>query len=195
MHILSPPWSVHSIPHPQSILHPLFPHCVPGMLTFMDCINRYPCPLASSWIRPVGCTSGDQRVKGVFPWPTPSWDLADWLPFWDIVSDRGPFLPQFYFWAQQRAPCFCLFKLSAGTCPGILFHPLLLCLSLAFTFTKFPFNKPSLINKIVYVICFLLHPWLNTSPPNSWFEGVRTLKRSACKLIGPLSMETRDPVG
>lgn len=125
MHILSPPWGIHSIPHPQSILHPLFPHSVPGTLTFMDCINRFPCPLASKWIQPVGCTGGDQRVKGLFSLAHSllgSCRLTTLLrhSFWWWGRGGSQFLPQFYFWAQGRALSFCPFNF-------LLVHLLVYC--------------------------------------------------------------------
>ena len=90
-----------------SVLHPLFPRSGRGMLTFMDCINRLPCLLASNWIQLWGCTGKDQRVEEkvrLFSWTPPSCAVAVWLYLLRHGFWPGALLQlQFYFWAQEIA--------------------------------------------------------------------------------------------
>lgn len=105
------------------------------------------------------------------------------LCYWSIFKLRKELSP----FAPSTSYC--------TTCPDVLSHPLLLCLSLAFTLLKKnPFHKLSSINQIDYVICFLPEPWLNTFPPNPDFKEEDS-EVVLYRLINPLSTGTRGPMG
>lgn len=174
LRIRSPPHGMYSTcPHRHIYSPPSFPRSEAGMLTFPDCSNRLPCPSAPNSVQPVGCTSRVQRVEGewgYFPWPLLPGPLQS-----DCVRLRCSFRQgaPLHYWSifelRKELSLLLSLQLPAVTCPGVLPHPLLLCLSLAFTFKKNPFNERSSINQIDYVTCFLPKCWLNTFSPNSWF--------------------------
>lgn len=110
MHILSPSSSIYSIP--PNLFSTLFSHtlclgCWPSWTASTSSLDLWLLIEFSQWDTLVEI----RGYKECFPWPNPFWALADWLPFWDIASDREAFLPQFYFWAQERALSFCAFNI------------------------------------------------------------------------------------